>query len=147
MNVFQRAVLSVATSAIALASSLPVSGRPAGVQSSTPFATAHYESPFACDRMALSPEERKRHFDELGPKLRTLRKSIRELPDGYAFEFPTDAASIKLVSEWAAGERLCCPFFDIDLKFEREGGSFWMSLSGRDGVKQFIKSDFASWFK
>jgi hypothetical protein len=79
--------------------------------------------------------------------LRKLHKSTRETPDGYAFEFPADPASIKLVAEWVAGERLCCPFFDIDLKLGREGGSFWMSLTGRDGVKQFIKSDFSPWFK
>jgi hypothetical protein len=35
-------------------------------------------SPFACDRAALNVEERKRHFDELGPKLRTLVKGVRE---------------------------------------------------------------------
>jgi hypothetical protein len=33
---------------------------------------ATHESPFACDRLALNSEQRKRHFDELGPKLRTL---------------------------------------------------------------------------
>ena len=105
------------------------------------------ESPLACDRLALTQEQRKRHFDELGPALRSMRKSIRELPDGYEFEYPADAASIKLVAEWAAGERVCCPFFDIDLRMEREGGSFWMRLTGRDGVRQFIKADFSPWFK
>jgi hypothetical protein len=50
------------------------------------------------------------------------------------------------VAEWAAGEHLCCPFFDIDLRLEREGGAFWLRLTGRDGVKQFIRSDFDKWF-
>jgi hypothetical protein len=40
------------------------------------------------------------------------------------------------------------PFFDIDLRIEREGGAFWLRLTGRDCVKQFIKSDFPEvWFK
>jgi hypothetical protein len=146
MKTFHIAVLSIAFP-IAFALSLPVSGRPAAKQSSTTSAATNHESPFACDRMALSPEDRKRHFDELGPALRSLHKGIRELPDGYAFEFSADPASIKLVAEWVAGERVCCPFFDIDLKLEREGGSFWMRLTGREGVKQFIKSDFAPWLK
>jgi hypothetical protein len=64
------------------------------------------ESPFACNRLALTPEQRKRHFDELGPQLRSLKKSFRELPNGYEFEFPSNPHSIQLVAEWAIGERL-----------------------------------------
>ena len=45
------------------------------------------ESPFACNRMALNPEQRKRHFDELGPKLRSLVVQAREVTKGYEFEF------------------------------------------------------------
>ncbi len=105
------------------------------------------ESAFACDRLVLTPEARKRHFDELGPALRAITKGTRELSDGYEFEFPSDSASFKLVSEWAAGEHLCCPFFDIDLRLEREGGAFWLRLTGREGVKQFIRQDFAPLFE
>jgi len=104
------------------------------------------ESPFACDRSALNPEQRKRHFDELGPALRGLVKGVRELTTGYEFEFPSDPATYRLVAEWAAGEHLCCPFFDIDLHQEREKGAFRMRLTGRDGVKQFIQIDFGRWF-
>jgi hypothetical protein len=108
---------------------------------------AKHESPFACDRAALTPEKRKRHFDELGPALRSLRKSTHELADGFEFEFPADAATYQLLAEWVGGERLCCPFFDIDLRVVREGGAFWLRLTGREGVKQFIKVDFAPWFQ
>ncbi len=104
-------------------------------------------SPFACDRSALTPEQRKHHFDELGPQLRSKVKSVHELKDGYEFEFTPDFPTIQLVAEWAAGERLCCPFFDIDIKMEREHGTFWLRLTGREGVKQFIRVDFERWFK
>jgi hypothetical protein len=103
--------------------------------------------PFACDPFALTPEARKQHFDELGPALRARKKSIRELGDGFEFEFPSDAATAQLVSEWVAGERLCCPFFDIDVHVERDGGSLWLRLTGREGVKQFIQADLARWFE
>ena len=103
-------------------------------------------APFACNRLALNDHDRKRHFDELGPLLRTMTKGAREVPGGYEFEFPSDAASVQLVAEWAAGEHLCCPFFDIDLRLEGESGGFWLRLTGREGTKQFIKSDFARWF-
>jgi hypothetical protein len=105
------------------------------------------QTPFACDRAALNTEQRKRHFDELGPQLRSLAKGVRELSDGYEFEFPADPATFQVVAEWAAGEHLCCPFFDIDLRLEREHGAFWLRLTGRDGVKQFVKADFGRWFK
>ena len=110
-------------------------------------ASSKHESPFACDRLALDPEARKRHFDELGPELRSLRKAVRELPDGYEFQFRSDPKTIALVAEWAAGERLCCPFFDIQLRMEPEGGPFWLRLTGRKGTKVFLKVDGASWIK
>src|SRR5215468_4111097 len=105
------------------------------------------ESPFACNRLALTPDQRKRHFDELGPKLLSLKKRVRELPNGYEFEFPADPKTVQLVAEWAVGERACCPFFDIDMRLEREGGSFWLAVTGREGVKQFIQADGAAWIR
>jgi len=104
-------------------------------------------SPFACDRVALDPEARKRHFEELGPILRRSIKGVQELPDGYQFQFPSDPKTILAIAEWAAGERLCCPFFDIQLHMEAEGGLFWLRLTGREGTKDFIKVDGAEWIK
>ena len=103
------------------------------------------ESPFACNRAALNESARKRHFDELGPALRAMIKNVRELPDGYEFQFPSNPGNFRLVAEWVAGEHLCCPLFDIDLRQERENGGFSMRLSGRPGVKQFIQTDFGKW--
>jgi hypothetical protein len=118
----------------------------AGAQGSLPEAKRS-ESPFTCNRLALTPEHRKRHFDELGPKLRSLKKSVRELPNGYEFEFPADSNTVQLVTEWAVGERACCPFFNIDMRLEREGGSLWLGLTGSEGVNQFIEADGAAWIR
>lgn len=106
-----------------------------------------HQSPFACDRLALDPVARKRHFDELGPALRSMRRAVRELPNGYEFQFSSDPKTIAMVAEWAAGERLCCPFFDINLRLEREGGPFWLQVTGRKGTKEFIKNDAAGWIQ
>jgi hypothetical protein len=118
----------------------------AGMVASTMITPCFADSPLACNRAALTVQERKRHFDELSPALQARKKSVRELRDGFEFEFPSDTATFRLVSEWVAGERLCCPFFDIDVHVEREGGSLWLRLTGREGVKQFIRADFARWF-
>lgn len=105
-----------------------------------------HETPFACYRTALSPEARKRHFDELSPALRARHTSIRELTNGFEFDFPSDPETARLLTEWAAGEQICCPFFDIDVRMEREGGPLSLRLTGRDGVKQFVRAEFARWF-
>ena len=102
------------------------------------------ESPFACNRSALNSEERQRHT-ALGPKLRSLRKSVRELPDGYEFEFPSDQKTFQMVSEWVIKERSCCPFFEFGLRLEQEGGPLWVRLSGREGTKDFIQQELPAW--
>jgi hypothetical protein len=104
-------------------------------------------SPFVCDRLALSSEVRRRHFDELGPALRGLRLAVKELPDGYEFEYPSDPKTLAMIAEWVEQERLCCPFFDIAVRLEREGGPAWLSLTGRPGTKDFIRVDGADWIR
>lgn len=110
-------------------------------------AAAPHESPFACDIMALDTAARKRHFDELGPWLRDLRQAVHELPNGYEFQLPGDPGTVGMVWEWAAGERRCCPFFDIEIRMGREGGPLWLKLTGREGTKEFIKVDGAAWLE
>jgi len=104
------------------------------------------QSPFACDRLALTPALRHRHFDVLGPFLRTKVDGVRADADGYSFRFPNDWTTFASLTEWMNGERACCPFFDFDLEVAREKGEVWLRLSGRPGTKDFIRSDFAPWF-
>jgi hypothetical protein len=139
---------------LAIAIGLAFASLPIGVRAITSAdkpetggSTVTHESPFACDRLALDSEARRRHFEELGPALRVQIERVRELPNGYEFRFPSDPKTIAVVAEWAAGERLCCPFFDIQLRMERERGPFWLRLTGRKGTKEFIKADAAAWIK
>ncbi len=108
-------------------------------------AGAKHESPFACDRLALTPAERKRHFDELGPALLKVKNGVHELSNGYEFRFPSDRKTFAMLSEWIDQERLCCPFFDLSLRFEPEGGPLWLRVTGRPGTKDFISKDAAKW--
>ena len=110
-------------------------------QGQTSSSQTEHVSPLACNALALSPEVRKRHFEEVGPALLKLKKSTRELLDGYEFELPADKATWQLLTEWAIDERLCCPFFDIELRFDRENGPLWLRLTGRPGAKEFIKME------
>src|SRR5215813_9382123 len=113
-------------------------------QGQTPSSQTEHVSPLACNAFALSPEARKRHFEEVGPALLKLKKSTRELSDGYELEFPANRSAYQLLTEWAFDERSCCPFLDIALRFDREGGPLWLRLTGRPGTKEFIKMELAS---
>src|ERR1700748_2049706 len=132
----------VFTSVAFFALSSLVLGRASAADGTTASQSAKPESPFACNAFALSAKTRKRHFEELGPALLKRKKSTRELPDGYEFELPADKETYQLSTEWAFEERLCCPFFDIDLRFDRENGPLWLRLTGRPGTKEFIKMEF-----
>ncbi len=102
-------------------------------------------SPFFCDEAAFDDARRKRHFDVLLPVLREKRTAVRELRDGYEFDFPSDAATYALLTEMIEGERLCCPFFDISMRVAPEHGPLTMRLTGRPGTKEFIKVDATNW--
>src|SRR5262245_26021975 len=81
-------------------------------------AKAATQSPFYCDMEALDSARRTRHFDVLGPALRAKREDVRELRDGYEFDFPSDAETFGQLVEWVEGERDCCPFFDISVRVQ-----------------------------
>jgi hypothetical protein len=104
------------------------------------------ETPFFCDRTALTSEQRRRQ-QELGKILGSSVLGIQELPDGFEFEFPSNPANYQALTEFTPLERACCPFFDISIRLEREGGKLWWQLTGREGVKQFIHAEFSPWIK
>lgn len=103
------------------------------------------KSTLACDRQALSTEERKRHFEILIPQLGARIRSVHELSGGYRFELPIDSGTSELLKQWAEGERRCCPFFEIALK--PEAATLWLRLTGEEGAKQFIRSELPSFFE
>lgn len=55
------------------------------------------------------------------------------------------AKTFAMLTEWIDGERRCCPFFDIELRIEREGGALRMRLTGRTGTKDFLRADAGPW--
>jgi hypothetical protein len=104
------------------------------------------ESPFYCNLSRLTSADRARKED-IARTLASRRLAVHERADGYEFVFPGDGDTFQMLSEWVVTERVCCPFFDFDLRLAREGGSMALRLSGRPGTKDFIKADFARWLK
>lgn len=98
------------------------------------------ESPIACDLTAMTAEQRARR-QILARQMHAVTKEVRELPDGYAFRFSAEPELCLTLAEFMTFERLCCPFFTFILELEHEGGPMWLRLTGRDGVKQFLRAE------
>jgi len=99
------------------------------------------ESPFYCNMKTLTAAERL-HKKKIGEKMAASRVEMNELPNGYAFRFRPGGVSLVELADWVESERRCCPFFDLAIEAEREGGSVWLKITGREGVKQFIRGEF-----
>lgn len=99
------------------------------------------EQPFFCNLSALDADQRK-HHRQLTARLRESVEEVRELADGYGFRLAADIAHINLVAEWVSLERLCCPFFAFQIDVGSEGQPLWLRITGREGVKPFMQSEF-----
>jgi hypothetical protein len=104
-------------------------------------ATTDTHGKFYCNIKALTPKERARH-KELTEKLMTSRDETVETAKGFEFQYSPEKVSIAEVGEWVVAESKCCPFFDFHIDLENEGTLICLRLTGSDGIKAFIKSEF-----
>jgi hypothetical protein len=102
-------------------------------------------TPFVCNMNALSHEQRARH-GELKMLLRSALVAVHELSNGYDFEFQQYPVIYTALTEIVPLEHACCPFFAISIRIQQTGALFWQ-LTGSEGVKQFIRMEFAEWFQ
>jgi hypothetical protein len=84
---------------------------------------------------------RERH-KRLTDKLIAKRKEIVETAKGYEFQYTPSIVSIGELADWVAAEGKCCPFFDFHIDLEREGNLLCLRLTGEEGIKPFIRSEF-----
>jgi hypothetical protein len=97
-------------------------------------------SPFACDMNAIEASQRGQHIATIDELFGAVTE-IKELPNGYAFRLHGESDIFTVTANFIMLERLCCPFFGFALEIEPEGGSIWLSLTGREGVKPFIVAE------
>src|SRR5688572_9869331 len=97
--------------------------------------------PIACDLTAIDSAEREQHV-LTAKELFAAVVEVQELPDGYAFRLLVDNLMLRSAVEWIANERLCCPFFTFSLKVEAQSAALWLSLTGSEDVKVFIRAEF-----
>ncbi len=98
-------------------------------------------SKFYCNIKALNPSERA-HHKQLTDKIIATRAEIVESERGYEFQFKPQAMSIAELADWVVAEGKCCPFFDFHIDLEREGSLVCLRLTGAEGIKEFIRTEF-----
>lgn len=99
------------------------------------------QSQFYCNTKALTPEERT-HHKQLTDKLLAVRKETVEMPKGYEFQFSPQNVTLAELADWVAAESKCCPFFDFHIDLEKEGKLICLRLTGEEGIKGFLRSEF-----
>ncbi|GHO94509.1 hypothetical protein KSF_045570 [Reticulibacter mediterranei] len=67
---------------------------------------------------------------------------VEELPDGYAFSFPTEDLWARRLLEFILFEKICCPFFTFALIFAAQHGPLQLQLRGSAEVKDIIQAEF-----
>jgi hypothetical protein len=95
--------------------------------------------PIACDLTALAAEVRSTHIEAARQLLHAGAREVQELPDGFAFRYA--AEQFAQVTQFIANERLCCPFFTFVLKVTPANGPIWLRITGREGGKDFLRSE------
>ena len=100
------------------------------------------QSGFYCNTKALNASERARH-KQLTEKLMASRTETVETAKGYEFQYSPAKVSVAEVAEWVAMESKCCPFFDFHIDLENEGRLVCLRLTGREGIKAFIRAEFS----
>lgn len=97
-------------------------------------------SPIACDMMAIPQDQRQVHINT-SKELFSRIQEFRELENGYEFRFTSDV--IGELARFIALEKLCCPFLNFVVEVEEDGGPLWLRLTGRAGVKAFIREEIS----
>ncbi|MGB7847624.1 MAG: hypothetical protein WBL63_18580 [Candidatus Acidiferrum sp.] len=103
--------------------------------------TVTTQGKFYCNSKALNPAERAAH-KQLTDKLIAERKEIVEMERGYEFQFSPSEFSLAELANWVVAEGKCCPFFDFHIDLEREGNLLCLRLTGKEGIKAFIRTEF-----
>lgn len=112
------------------------------IQAGKENAVATTQSKFYCNVKALTPEERA-HLKQLGDKLKAARTKIVEMGNGYEFQFSPKDVTLAELTDWVRMESKCCSFFDFHIDLENEGTLLCLRLTGEEGIKQFIRNEFA----
>lgn len=95
-------------------------------------------TPIACDLSAIGEEKIEDHKQNAATIFNAISE-VRETAAGYSFRLPAETEVIKKAGAFIAKERLCCPFFEFSIRVPSGQQPVWLTLTGREGVKPYIK--------
>jgi hypothetical protein len=99
---------------------------------------------FACNLLALTAAQREHHAGVVD-QIKGAIVARRELANGIGFQFAPQAEMLRLLADFVAHERLCCPFFAFAIRLEaqqgEEPGPLWLELTGAQGIQAFIEAE------
>lgn len=98
------------------------------------------EFTLACDLTALTAEQRKR-YARVRERLHRSVQEVREVTHGYAFRYSAAVSILLLLAEFISLESRCCPFLEFTLDVESRHGPAWLTMTGPDGVKEFLRAE------
>lgn len=97
------------------------------------------ELPIACSLTSAELQDRRQTI------LKSLRGAVvevRELEDGFLYQFPSRGPLLSEIASMIELERQCCPFLRFSLTVEANGGPIALELTGPSGTKEFLKEIF-----
>lgn len=100
-----------------------------------------------CDDVALACSLTPAELEVRGGEISRLANHVQameELPDGYRFAFPAEAAGLPDLVAFILAERACCPFFTFELTFPTPHREIWLAIRGREGVKEIVYDGFVA---
>jgi hypothetical protein len=98
------------------------------------------EFTLVCDLTALTPEQRIR-YARVRAGLQSSVQEVKEVAHGYTFRYSAEVSSLLLLAEFIRLESRCCPFMEFTLDVEAPGGPAWLTMTGPDGVKEFLRAE------
>ena len=103
-------------------------------------ATAPPQAALACK--LTSPELQRRQATVMA-HLKSQVLTKKELPDGFAYEFPGSDAMLDELVSFIKTERQCCDFFSFQLAAGAATHTAWLEIKGPEGVKEAIANELA----
>ena len=95
--------------------------------------------PIACNPSGIDEDEHDAHR-EAAEAVFTAIEAVNEVPRGYSFRLPPSPSVLGAAGTFVARERLCCPFFQFTLEASPNNGPVQLTLTGREGVKEYIET-------
>ena len=144
-NLLREKPIAIVLTAVALISAFGLAARllrgTRSVRAAVGEQTMIEASGFYCNLKALSVKERVRHL-QLTYEIERARVETVEMANGFAFRFQDGTVSLAELAEWVSAERKCCPFFDFEIEQQADEGPLWLKLRGKEGAKEFMRTEF-----